>query len=164
MQQSCQHMYMTLTPILCTLLCAGTHRKQQHRSSVAQLPCIEQRKQHLSYHLRAQNCSSMQHHITVNAAHGARTCSGRPVTCRMRRYACISSCATMLPSSSRGSPYMTSSALTLQCCCSGAMRVAMLLTGAAPKPRPWPTARTTDGIVLQAISTYLKQTQQQPVP
>ena len=90
-------------------------------------------------------------HMRELAVYHLPTCSGRPVTCLMRRYACISSCATMLPSSSRGSPYITSSALTLQCCCSGAMRVAMLLMGAAPKPKPWPTARTTDGIVLQAI-------------
>lgn len=76
------------------------------------------------------------------------TCSGSPATCLMRRYACMSSCAMMLPISSRGKPYITSSTLTVHVCCCmrGASAVLMLLTAPA-----WPPhARTTEGIVLQA--------------
>jgi hypothetical protein len=55
----------------------------------------------------------------------------------------------MLPISSRGRPYMTSSTLTVQCCMGcmrGASAVLTLLTAPA-----WPALlRTTEGIVLQA--------------
>lgn len=147
----------------CTAVCTSQPAKPQHkghRLAAAVLLHSSYAGTHVS--ARAQQCCqpALIQHNTSHLHYGAHnpshklpsrwphTCSGSPATFLMRRYACISSCATMLPISSRGRPYITSSTLTVKCCMGcmrGARAVLTLLTAPA-----WPALlRTTDGIVLQ---------------